>query len=482
MAIERIWVWMASFGVLAAGFGGCVSETISVEERERAEPVDARTEPLIGGAITTARPEIGKLHIDRGDGVATCTGTLIAPGYVLTAGHCFDFALGTGVFVLEQPVGDDVERSIEDFRRVGHRPRHTHQVTLDGFSSDLAVVRLLGLVPPSQGTPVPIADALPSSSTTWSTRFGYGATSRGGSDGGVKRFASFQGLTSNVGTPGDSGGPVLFGNGVNASPIWGVISSLKHEEFIFPGWNISTRDWDVNVTYFKSQIQELMAQWDGGFLYGLDLPGGDYRSFATNRIDICKVECANESRCAAFTWFRGTCHLKEVIPNFTPLAGASSGLGPRRSGSGMYSPWHWDRWGGDYSISTVSYHAHCARACAEDERCLAFATSTGPGSALTCYLKDARPAPYRKTNVRSEAKRGLEMDTDRFGSDYHSYDIAEYSPERCQASCARDSRCRAWSFVAPRGGEHGRCHLKDATPSPRPMLGVVSGRSGFEFY
>jgi hypothetical protein len=57
----------------------------------------------------------------------------------------------------------------------------------------------------------------------------------------------------------------------------------------------------------------------------------------------------------------------------------------------------------------------------------------------------------------------FERATDRPGSDYTKIVIS--SPERCQAACRSDAKCKAWTFF--RGGFDGsvpRCHLKNGVP------------------
>lgn len=70
----------------------------------------------------------------------------------------------------------------------------------------------------------------------------------------------------------------------------------------------------------------------------------------------------------------------------------------------------------------------------------------------------------------------LELDTDRPGEDYFSFELREANPETCRAACERDNRCRAFTYVNPGvQGRYARCHLKKAAPPKRANRCCVSG-------
>jgi len=76
---------------------------------------------------------------------------------------------------------------------------------------------------------------------------------------------------------------------------------------------------------------------------------------------------------------------------------------------------------------------------------------------------------------------GMEDDTNRVGSDYRRFELAEPNPAACQRACRDDSRtCRAWTYVRPNvQGPKPVCYLK--TEEPRPGLDTccISGVEKF---
>jgi hypothetical protein len=77
-----------------------------------------------------------------------------------------------------------------------------------------------------------------------------------------------------------------------------------------------------------------------------------------------------------------------------------------------------------------------------------------------------------------DCRRGVltvEFDKDRPGRDYDSFDVGN-SYRQCYDPCARDKRCRAYTFVPPGvQGPSARCYLKDAIPADTMNVGMVSG-------
>lgn len=70
----------------------------------------------------------------------------------------------------------------------------------------------------------------------------------------------------------------------------------------------------------------------------------------------------------------------------------------------------------------------------------------------------------------------MEQNTDRRGLDYHSFNLPSPDPMLCQEACAKEQRCRAYTYVKPgHQGPSARCWLKHSVPSPSPDNRCISG-------
>jgi 1-phosphatidylinositol phosphodiesterase len=70
----------------------------------------------------------------------------------------------------------------------------------------------------------------------------------------------------------------------------------------------------------------------------------------------------------------------------------------------------------------------------------------------------------------------LEYDTDRAGSDFHSFDLPEARPDLCLSYCQNQPQCLAFTYVKPGiQGPAPRCWLKSAIPQPAANGCCVSG-------
>lgn len=73
----------------------------------------------------------------------------------------------------------------------------------------------------------------------------------------------------------------------------------------------------------------------------------------------------------------------------------------------------------------------------------------------------------------------FEVGFDRPGADFHDLDLARPDPALCQAACRKDSRCLAWTYLAPGGsGEKAHCWLKGEIPDPVENEQCTSGLRG----
>jgi hypothetical protein len=70
----------------------------------------------------------------------------------------------------------------------------------------------------------------------------------------------------------------------------------------------------------------------------------------------------------------------------------------------------------------------------------------------------------------------LEVNVDRPGGDYRSFDLASGRPEECRDTCAMEPQCVAFTFVNPGvQGPSARCWLKNGVPDPTPNTCCISG-------
>lgn len=543
----------ALFSIVLGTVAGCGGDDPGTD------PVFNQSDALVGGTVTTARPEIGSFS--RG-----CSATLIAPRYVLTAGHCSGYSttVNPGDSVTFTDAGG-VRRtySVDRIHSFGALPGGeggAFELTPDNIASgegtnDVELLRLSTAVPATVANPARIAAAPPNSGDRV-TVFGHGCTDRRtGAGGGAKQFFSYNfGSTSTALCPGDSGGPVVFGNVNDAGQIWGVNTGY---------WG-SGADVHGNVTYFKNQIVRVMQSWEGtDFEVGIDRGGSDYRSFplTTASPALCRSACIADSACRAYTYVapgaqgpQARCWLKNDVPDWSPCPSCTSGTilaqegGIDRPGSdyasfdlgapraelcaaacardtgcqaytyvapGVQGPlarcWlksgvpgaqsngatvsgvrrgfesNVDRGGRDYSSFAVASADPrvCRDACSRDFRCKAFSyVAPGlQGPSAMCWLKSAAPAPTSQAGVTSGMKRGLEVNTDRGGMDYRSFDQTSAVPEVCQAACAAEAACQSWTFVPAGGqGSRARCWLKSGIPTKTTAEGLVSGLKGAEFF
>ena len=91
--------------VLSAALAGCASPPDAVESG-----ADDGTSALVGGKVTTARPEVGRVDfVSKHDEHSHCTGALVAPNVVLTSDGCEFLSFETkGVtFFIDQDLDGD---------------------------------------------------------------------------------------------------------------------------------------------------------------------------------------------------------------------------------------------------------------------------------------------------------------------------------------------------------------------------------------
>lgn len=186
-----------AIGLACIGLAGCGTDA--------AESTDGRGDPLVNGQETWERPEVGLISV----GGIRCTATLVAPRVLVSAAHCLGYrTAGTsgnyGSFTIRSgpdaaPLRFQVERYRSYSRSLG--------------STDVALLLLSTPVPESVARPAGLARSRPPAGERI-TVYGYGCTVRGTQIGfGTKRKRDFlEGQRLNNLCPGDSGGPVIYGD------------------------------------------------------------------------------------------------------------------------------------------------------------------------------------------------------------------------------------------------------------------------------
>lgn len=510
---------------------GCLGDA------EEVELADTESE-IVGGVATTLRPEIGRYTSSAG----SCTATLIGPSLVITAAHCLTpqytgLVPQNGFFRFTDVSGIPRDVSVDRIHSFATR-RFERPFPGSPFTTDVALLHLISPVPSTWATPAALALQEPAIGDT-STTFGFGCTSRDPQVGaGMKRMFTFSyGSQTRALCWGDSGGPTAFGT---TGPIWGINSDF---DWTFPNWlTNSWLDLFANVPMYRKQIEDISRAWEGGLEPGTDRFGLDYFVERTPSAQVCKANCEKDGACRAFTWRSTTqdCWRKTGVPEPTPGVNLVSGLPSRlewgidRFGADFGSvsasspdacasacaqnasckSWthlgnacffksavapavagscplctsgvpargqetNIDRPGPAYAIVSASTPFQCANTCARDARCESY---THVGS--SCFLRDLVPAAVPVSPgafITSGVKRGIETNSDRPGATFFTLNTDNLTPNACQALCAQNAICQAWTYTPPTtSNAMGVCALKNAVTQRQVQSGMVSGLRGLE--
>jgi hypothetical protein len=216
----------------------------------------------------------------------------------------------------------------------------------------------------------------------------------------------------------------------------------------------------LGCTIIQTDPNTAGGQAAGGLELNTDRPGGDYRSFdlATPRAEQCRDTCMVEPSCAAFTYVNpgiqgptARCWLKSSVPNSNPSACCISGV---------KSPVVYQ--------TNPGYNAPPPAQPAPPPS--AWAGTPPPAPAPRSAWVGTPPPPAVPTGP------ALETNIDRPGSDYANFDLGQARPDLCRDACARDVRCRAFTYVNPGvQGPNPRCWLKNSAPPATPNACCVSG-------
>ena len=150
-----------------------------------------------------------------------------------------------------------------------------------------------------------------------------------------------------------------------------------------------------------------------GAVDGFDLPGSDYDNFTASSAPVCRNSCAGDSRCQAWTWvkpgFQGPaarCWLKHRLPKLVKNSCCNSGSRENISKRDVKAEDHTDRPGLDYkNFDTDSWNT-CESACANEQRCAAWAYGRPgyQGPRGHCWLKTRVPHPVENQKTISGVK------------------------------------------------------------------------------
>ncbi len=67
-------------------------------------------------------------------------------------------------------------------------------------------------------------------------------------------------------------------------------------------------------------------------------------------------------------------------------------------------------------------------------------------------------------------------DTDLPGGDYREFSLISPLPDFCEKVCAKDTRCKAWTFAWPgKRGKRAKCILKESVPAAKKDTCCISG-------
>lgn len=114
---------------------------------------------------------------------------------------------------------------------------------------------------------------------------------------------------------------------------------------------------------------------------GWDAAGGDFDNFPSGNGANCAQACVEKGNCTAaeFVESTGRCWLKNRVPPFSRLAGATLYLKIISGRGGIDYP------GGDYRSFVADSWQACSRTCTVESQCKAFTFVT---SGRVCWLKN----------------------------------------------------------------------------------------------
>lgn len=158
---------------------------------------------------------------------------------------------------------------------------------------------------------------------------------------------------------------------------------------------------------------------------GVSYTGTNLTYYPAPTFEKCQTDCANNGNCKGFSWIQAGTY----TPRDPAMCYLVSAITGRTAARGHYS---------------------------------AVKIAGGGGT----------PTPVVGANGFT-----AEDGTNRHGSDYKSFDLAQPNYALCRDACVGDANCRAYTYLKPgaQGQANGRCFLKSEIPPAQPNACCISG-------